>query len=84
MGDVLSTIKVMPTSPDVDMGKLAEEIKALADIHAIEEKPVAFGIKALEIQIIKPDSEGGTEELEEQMRSLDGVESAEVTAVTLL
>ena len=84
MGDVLSVIKVMPTGPDVDLGKVKEEITKLADPHAMEEKPVAFGIKCLEVQVIKPDSEGGTDELEDKMRGIDGVESVEVTGVTLL
>ena len=83
MGDVLSVIKVMPTGPDVDLGKVAEEIQKL-EPHAIEEKPVAFGIKCLEVQFIKPDSSGGTDELEEKMRAIDGVESVECTGVTLL
>lgn len=84
MGDVLSIIKVMPTGPDVDMGKLAEDIEGLSDIHAIVEKPVAFGIKCLEVQVIKADSKGGTDALEEEIRGLEGVESAEVTGLTLL
>jgi elongation factor 1-beta len=83
MGDVLSTIKVMPTGPDVDLGKVSEEIQKL-EPHAIDEKPVAFGIKALEVQFIKPDSEGGTEELEGKIKGIDGVESVEVTGVTLI
>jgi elongation factor 1-beta len=83
MGDVLSTIKVMPTGPDVDLGKVAEEIQSL-EPHAIEEKPVAFGIKCLEVQFIRPDAEGGTDELEDKIRALEGVESVEVIGVTLL
>ena len=83
MGDVLSIIKVMPTGPDADMGKIAEEIQNL-DPHAIDEKPVAFGIKCLEVQFIRADSSGGTDELEDKMRAIEGVESVEVTAVTLL
>jgi len=83
MGDVLSTIKVMPTGPDVDLAKVREEVEKLGS-HAVEEKPVAFGIKCLEVQFIKPDGEGGTDELEDNMRAIKGVESVEVTGVTLL
>ncbi len=83
MGDVLSVIKVMPTGPDVDLGKVKEEIEKL-EPHAVEEKPVAFGIKCLEVQFVRPDSEGGTDELEDKMRSIEGVESVEVTGVTLI
>lgn len=83
MGDVLSTIKVMPTGVDVDLERIKSEIERL-EPHAVEEKPVAFGIKCLEVQFIRPDSEGGTEELEDRMRAIEGVESVEVTGVTLI
>lgn len=83
MGDVLSTIKVMPTGVDVDLEKIKAEIESLGP-HAVQVVPVAFGIKALEVQFIRPDSEGGTDELEDKMRAIEGVESVEVTGVTLL
>lgn len=83
MGEVVSTIKVMPTGVDVDLGKIAEEIKKL-NPHSFEEKPVAFGVKCLEIQFIRQDSEGGTDELEDKIRRIEGVESVNVTGVTLI
>lgn len=83
MGDVLSTIKVMPTGVDVDLKKVAEEIQKL-NPYSIEEKPIAFGIKALEVQFLREDSEGGTDELEGQIQKIEGVESVDVTDVTLV
>ncbi len=83
MGDVLSIIRVMPTGTDVDLKKVAAEIQKLSP-RMIEEKPVAFGIKCLEVRFIRPDKEGGTDALEDQMRKIPGVESVEVTGVTLI
>lgn len=83
MGDVLSVIRVMPTGTEIDLDKLKKQIEALG-AHAVQKKPVAFGINCLEVQFIKPDSEGGTDALEDKMRALNGVESVEVTAVTLI
>ena len=83
MGDVLSVIKVMPTGPDVDLDKLRAEIEEL-EPHAVAKKPVAFGLNCLEVQFIRPDSSGGTDQLEDKMRAMDGVESVEVTGVTVL
>jgi translation elongation factor aEF-1 beta len=83
MGDVLSIIRVMPTDPEVDLKKVAAEIQKLKP-RVIEEKPVAFGIKCLEVRFVRPDKEGGTDALEDQMRKIKGVESVEVTGVTLV
>jgi len=83
MGDVLSTIKVMPTGVDVDLNKISSEVEKL-NPRSIEEKPVAFGIKCLEVQFLRPDSEGGTDELEDQIRKIEGVESVDVIGVTLV
>lgn len=50
MGDAAVRMKVMPESTDVDLGKLAEEIRkavpSFARMHAIQEMPIAFGLKA--------------------------------------
>ncbi len=83
MGDVLSTIRLMPSGTDVDLDKIKSEVEKL-NPHSVEKKPVAFGLSALDVQFVRPDSEGGTDELEEKMRAIDGVESVEVTGVTLL
>lgn len=84
MGDVLSIIRVMPTGTDVDLKKLADEIKHKFSPRVIEEKPVAFGIKCLEVKFVRPDKEGGTDAIEDGIRKLHGVESVEVTGVTLI
>ena len=73
----------MPTGTDVDLSLVAKEIEKLSP-HAIAEKPVAFGIKCLEIQFIREDKDGGTDELENTIKAIPGVESVEVTGVTLL
>lgn len=83
MGDVLSIIRVMPTGVEVDLKQVADEIQKLKP-HSIVEKPVAFGIRCLEVKFIRPDAGGGTDALEDQMRKINGVESVEVTGVTLI
>lgn len=86
----MSIIKVMPSGTDVDMKKVDADIRKLTatiphlKLNAITEKPVAFGIKCLEVSVIKPDSSGGTDELEEKMMTIPGVENVEVTGVTLI
>jgi elongation factor 1-beta len=89
MGDAAVRMKVMPESTDIDLGKLAEEIKkvvpSFARMHAIEEMPIAFGLKALIVVTIMDDKGGHSpDEIEEAVRKLAGVESVEVEEVGLL
>jgi elongation factor 1-beta len=59
MGDAAVRMKVMPVSMDVDLKELAEEIKkvvpSFARLHAIQEMPIAFGLKALIVVTIMDD-----------------------------
>jgi len=89
MGDAAVRMKVMPVSMDVDLKELAEEIKkvvpSFARLHAIQEMPIAFGLKALIVVTIMNDKGGRSpDEIEEAVRKLPDVESAEVEEVGLL
>jgi len=88
MGEVAVRMRVMPESTEIDLAKLREKIKGsipgYARLHAIEEMPIAFGLKALIVVAIMGDKAGGTEELESNIREIPGVESAEVEEVGLL
>jgi len=88
MGEVGIIYKIMPSDTDVDLNDLKERIsgsvKSPAKVNQIEEKPVAFGLKALEVQIIMDDKSGGAEELEKNLGELEGVQSVEVIHIGLL
>ncbi len=89
MGDAAVRMRVMPESTDVDLGKLKEAIKAVipsfARLHAIEEKPIAFGLKALIVVTIMDDKGGHSpEEIETAVSKVPEVESVEVEEVGLL
>jgi elongation factor 1-beta len=84
MGEVLCTLKVMPTGVDVDIESVEKKIKELLSPEETKIVPVAFGIKAIEVRKIIPDGEGGTDELEEKIKALEGVENVETTGVTLI
>lgn len=85
MGEVLATIKVMPESPDVDLAKMKEEITNLipedAELHEIQEEPIAFGLVALNVLVIVDDGEGGTEKVEENLSKLEAISSVKVVDV---
>jgi elongation factor 1-beta len=89
MGDAAVRMKVMPVSMDVDLKLLAEEIKkvvpSFARLHAIQEMPIAFGLKALIVVTIMDDKGGRSpDEIEDAVRKVPGVESVEVEEVGLL
>jgi elongation factor 1-beta len=89
MGDAAVKMKVMPESADLDLKALAEEIKkvvpSFARLHAIQEMPIAFGLKALIVVTIMNDKGGRSpDEIEDAIRKVPGVESVEVEEVGLL
>jgi len=86
MGKVGVRIKVMPSEAGMDMEKFKEEITKVlpeyAQLARAEIMPVAFGLKSLVLQVIIPDQ--SPDELIEKIRSVDGVESAEIEEVSLI
>jgi translation elongation factor aEF-1 beta len=64
MGDVVGLIRIMPTEvlEDDKLYNLMEEIKAFvkppAKIGNIEIKNIAFGLKAINLTVVIPDSAG--------------------------
>ena len=85
MGDVAATMKVMPTSPEVDLDVLSSDIEAAlpdgGSLRAVEHEDVAFGLVALLASIIVADAEGGTEAVEAAIADLEDVESVTVENV---
>ena len=87
MAKVVITMRVMPTSPEVDLNRLLEKVKTEItkfsgeEQFKVEEKPVAFGLKALEIIFVMDESKGDTEPLEKKIGEIEEVNSVEVTDV---
>jgi len=87
MANVVVTLRIMPTSPEVDLKKLETEVKA--KIHAfcgeeqfkVEIIPIAFGLKAMQIMFVMNEKRGDTEPLEKAIGQVTGVNSVEVTDV---
>lgn len=88
MGEVAIIYKVMPDGPEVDLEALKKNIADIipekAKLNKIDEKPIAFGLKSLEVQIIMNDREGGAEEIEAALNKIEFVQSVETVHVGLL
>ncbi len=75
------TIRIMPTGVDVDLNKILEELKGKLKVYSSEVQPIAFGLKALNVTIIASEDES-QDAILETIKSIDGVESAEVVQAT--
>ena len=84
MGQVAITLRVMPESPQVDIKKLRHHIEKALDVQQIKEEPIGFGLVALKVLVVMPDSKGGTDAIEKELSSIEGVASVETEDVTLV
>ncbi len=86
MARVVITLKIMPDGIDVNMDDLLERVKGAipegTDVRANEVIPVAFGLKALRMNVIREESMGGTDDIEAAITALDGVAQVEVEMVS--
>tara|TARA_Y100000310_G_scaffold188284_1_gene188269 strand:- start:199 stop:474 length:276 start_codon:yes stop_codon:yes gene_type:complete len=83
MTDLIVTMKIMPSGPDADLSRIEEEAKNEisefgGEVGKVEVEPIAFGLKALNLIFVMDESLGSTEALEEKVKKLKEVNSAEV------
>jgi len=86
MARVIVTIKLMPSSPEVDLKKVEEqavkEINAFGgQIGKIEHEPIAFGLKAIMISFFSDESKSNLDPLEDSLKKIKDVESVETVEV---
>jgi|TARA_Y100000310_G_scaffold241040_1_gene244964 translation elongation factor aEF-1 beta len=82
MGTALLKIKIMPASPETNLGEVQEKAKSILEENQakninFEEEPVAFGLKALMINFgVDESQELGP--IENSLKEIEGVGSSEV------
>lgn len=83
---VLATFRVMPESIEIDLKKIAAEIRVMkiGEVKDIKEQDIAFGLKELIVLVLIPDEGGFIEKIEEKLHEIDGVEDAQNTNATLV
>jgi len=90
MGMVVMTYKVNPDSDvdDVDSDAIAEAIRGLRtdnyDVQKVETKPLAFGLKFVQVHVTMNDGEGLADAFEAQMSDIHGVGEIEVLSMGLI
>jgi len=87
MANVIITFKIMPEEPGVDLTKIEKQVKEKIEAHVgpgemrTEIEPIAFGLKALKITFVMDEQKGATDPLEEQVQTIEGVQSVQVIDV---
>ena len=80
--------RVLPEGLDVDLKKMKDDIgkvlPAGAYLKASEERPLAYGLKALHVLIVLDDKKGGAEQVEAAISGVSGVQSVEIVEMGLL
>jgi elongation factor 1-beta len=88
MGRVFLKLRVMPADVDVDLESIREKILRLnleaVEIRDIAVRPIAFGLKALLVLAVMPDTEGISDRFVEEIGKIEGVESVEIEDMELL
>lgn len=88
MGEVGLQYRVLPEGLEVDLKKVEEDIKKAlpegAKLRAAEQRPLAFGLKALHVLIVMDDKKGGADQVETAISGVTGVQSVEIVEMGLL
>ena len=88
MGKIIIVYKIFPAESTVDLEVLKEKItQKLSDIASIKkfaEEPIAFGLKALKVNMVLPEKEGIADETEKRMATIEGVGQIQTLGLTRL
>jgi len=86
MAKVILTIKLMPDSPEADLDAIQANADKIikefgSEIGKVEIEPIAFGLKAIKLYLVLEEGKGSPDDLEENLRAMDHVNSAETIDV---
>lgn len=86
MGKVVVTYKLFPTDITIDFDhlkrRIEEALPEFASIYGYGEEPIAFGLKALLIQVVFPEDKTGVlEEFERRLMEISEISQAQTIMV---
>ncbi|DAC19199.1 MAG: hypothetical protein CL987_05495 [Euryarchaeota archaeon] len=90
MGMVAITYKVMPDSEieDVSIDDIVSNVQGFKsdvyDVQLVETKPLAFGLKFVQVHVVMDDGSGLSDKFEDSLKSVVGVGEVEVLSMGLL
>lgn len=83
MGTVAIKIKIMPTSPDVNLEEIKEKSKEVIEKNSgenckFEEEPIAFGLKAVIATFALDEEKGDADGIEKALGQIETVNSSQI------
>ena len=83
---VIISYRIMPSDPSVDVERVVEKITKInvGEVKDVKIVPVAFGLKAITAAFLVPDESGMADQLEEEIRRIEGVGEVETQGITLI
>ncbi len=88
LGEVVVAFRILPENPDESIEKLAALVKSKVagkcEINKVMTEEIAFGLKAIRLEIIVPDEEGLIGTIESDIASVAGVSQVDTEDVTLV
>ncbi|NYT11692.1 MAG: elongation factor 1-beta [Methanomassiliicoccales archaeon] len=88
MGKVAAAYNLMPEDPEYPIENITDALpKAVPEgvnLSGLEVKPLAFGLKVIEVTFIMDDAEGIIDRLEEALSDVPGVQNVETLSLTLI
>ena len=88
MGKIVIAYKIFPSESSVDLNLLKVKIpKKLSDIASIQkfvEEPIAFGLSALVVNMVLPETEGILDEAEKKLTDMEEVGQIQTLGLTRL
>ncbi len=88
MGKVFVKIRIMPSDVDLNLNEIKDCVLKLnfpnVEIRDFAIKPIAFGLKSLNVLAVMPDTEGVVDKFVEEIGKIKGVESVEIEEMELL
>lgn len=88
MGKVAAAYNLMPEGPETPIEEITDSIPKFipegVDLTGIKVKPLAFGLKVIEVTFVMQDAEGIIDKLEESIGSIPGINSVETSSLTLI
>lgn len=85
MGQVAIALNIIPSSPEVNLENVRDEIGKKLKIQDSKIEPIGFGISRLRLMVIAPDAGGSdTDKIENEIKAVKGVENVEIESVTLI
>ena len=82
MGKVAIILRVMPEDPD-NVDAIVEKINELKP-NTVDIEDIGFGIRAVKVSFIVPDTGGASDKVEEDLKNIPGVSEVDTLSVDLI